>query len=194
MGDYIALAQRTDRQLVEAYKAGDPRAFAHIVKRHTPRLVRIARRYARSEEDMQDIVQEALFRASRNMHTYRSEATLSTWLHRLVMNSGYDHVAAARKRFRDVSLDDGAQGAHEANPLLAHDPTGSIDRDIVLRQAIEALPEAQRKALLLIDVAGLTIERAACEMGVKPGTVKSRRSRARESVFKAVGPRAATGA
>ncbi|SDM02286.1 RNA polymerase sigma-70 factor, ECF subfamily [Corynebacterium mycetoides] len=177
----------TDQQLVEAYKAGDPHAFAHIVRRHKPRLAYIARRYAKNEQDTQDILQEALFKASRKMHTYRAEATLSTWLHRLVMNTGYDHMAAGRKRMRDISIDDTDRVSVDANPLLAHDPTTGVERAIVLRQAIEALPTAQRTALLLIDVAGLTVERAAREMGVKPGTVKSRRSRARQAVAKAVG-------
>ncbi|QPK83253.1 sigma-70 family RNA polymerase sigma factor [Corynebacterium qintianiae] len=179
--------ERTDQQLVEAYKAGDPHAFAQIVRRHKPRLAYIARRYARNEQDTQDILQEALFKASRSMHTYRSEAALSTWLHRLVMNTGFDHVAATRKRLRDVSIDDTERVSADVNPLLSHDPTAGVDRAIVLRQAIEALPAAQRTALLLIDVAGLTVERAAREMGVKPGTVKSRRSRARDAVAKAVG-------
>lgn len=183
---YAAAIEHTDQQLVEAYKAGDARAFAQIVHRHTPRLNYVARRYARNEQDMQDIVQEALFRASKKMHSYRSEAKLSTWLHRLVMNTGYDHLQAARKRARDVSIDDTEHASSDANPLLAHDPTSAVDRGIVLRQAIEALPAAQRDALLLIDVVGLTVQRAAREMGVRPGTVKSRRSRARDAVAKAV--------
>ncbi|MCT1412932.1 sigma-70 family RNA polymerase sigma factor [Corynebacterium sanguinis] len=182
----------SDQQLVEAYKAGDPQAFAAIVRRHKPRLAYIARRYARNEQDTQDILQEALFKASRNMHTYRSEATLSTWLHRLVMNSGYDYMAAGQKRMRDVSIDDTERVSADANPMLAHDPTPAVDRAIVMRQAIEALPAAQRTALLLIDVAGLTVENAAREMGVKPGTVKSRRSRARDAVLKAVNEREST--
>lgn len=180
--------ERTDQELVEAYKAGDPHAFAQIVRRHRPRLAYVAKRYARNEQDTQDIVQEALFRAARKMHTYRCEATLSTWLHRLVMNSGYDHMMAGRKRLRDVSIDDTDGVPVEINQLLAHDPTPAVDGAIVLRQAIEALPAAQRRALLLIDVAGLTVERAARELGVRPGTVKSRRSRARTAVAAAVRP------
>ena len=108
------------------------------------------------------------------------------------MNSGYDYMAAGQKRMRDVSIDDTERVSADANPMLAHDPTPAVDRAIVMRQAIEALPAAQRTALLLIDVAGLTVENAAREMGVKPGTVKSRRSRARDAVLKAVNERDTT--
>ncbi|WP_291314463.1 sigma-70 family RNA polymerase sigma factor [Corynebacterium sp. UBA2622] len=180
--------QRSDQQLVEAYMGGDPRAFAAIVQRHKTRLTYVARRYSRNENDVEDILQEALFKASRNMHTYRAEATLSTWLHRLVMNTGFDHVRASHKRRRDVSIDDDERVSADANPALAHDPTAHLDRAIVVRQALASLPEAQRRALLLIDVAGLTIDRAAAEMGVQPGTVKSRRARARVALTRAMEP------
>ncbi len=165
---------------------GDPRAFAAIVQRHKARLLFVARRYSRNEHDVQDILQEALFRASRNLHTYRSEATLSTWLHRLVMNSGYDHVKASRKRTRDVSIDDEQALSTDANPYLAYDPTAHLARTITLRQALLNLPATQRRALLLIDVAGYSVDHAATEMGVPPGTVKSRRARARTALARAV--------
>ncbi|MDY5785688.1 sigma-70 family RNA polymerase sigma factor [Corynebacterium sp.] len=182
-----------DRALVAAYMSGDPRAFATIVQRHKTRLTFIARRYSRNENDVEDILQEALFKASRSMHTYRSESTLSTWLHRLVMNTGFDHAKAARKRSRDVSIDDTERISADANPALAHDPTTHLDRSIVMRQAIEALPEAQRRALLLIDVAGMSVEHAAAEMGVQPGTIKSRRARARVALAQVMSSRDAAG-
>ncbi|WP_342318738.1 sigma-70 family RNA polymerase sigma factor [Corynebacterium mayonis] len=168
-----------DNKLVEAYMGGDPRAFAAIVQRHKPRLVYIARRYSRNENDVEDILQEALFKASRSMHTYRHESTLSTWLHRLVMNCGFDHAKARRRREGEVSIDDDRRISVDANLSLAHDPMSHLDRAILVRQALADLPEAQRLALLLIDVAGLTVDNAAAEMGVQPGTVKSRRARAR---------------
>ncbi|WP_019193566.1 sigma-70 family RNA polymerase sigma factor [Corynebacterium timonense] len=183
MSDTTA-AQRSDQQLVEAYMGGDPRAFAAIVQRHKTRLTYIARRYSRNENDVEDILQEALFKASRSMHTYRADSTLSTWLHRPVMNTGFDHVRAADKRSRDVSLDDGECNA-DANPALAHDPMTHLDRTILVRQALATLPAAQREALLLIDVMGLSIDSAAGEMGVQPGTVKSRRARARAALAQA---------
>lgn len=164
---------------------GDPRAFAAIVQRHKARLTYIARRYSRNDNDVEDILQEALFKASRSMHTYRAESTLSTWLHRLVMNTGFDHVRATGKRSRDVSLDDEGEFNAEANPALAHDPMRHLDRTILVRQALAALPATQREALLLIDVMGLSIDTAAAKMGVQPGTVKSRRARARAALAQA---------
>ncbi|WP_394281766.1 sigma-70 family RNA polymerase sigma factor [Corynebacterium sp.] len=171
----------TDAELVDKYNAGHARAFTEIVQRHHQRLTYTARRYARNDQDVQDIVQEALFRAARNMHSFRQESSLSTWLHRLVINAGHDHMVR-RQRSTHISLDDDEKINQDANPLLAHDPTPNVERAIVLREVMSCLPVAQRRALLLIDVAGLTIERAAREMGVQPGTVKSRRARARQAL------------
>ncbi|WP_018298171.1 RNA polymerase sigma factor [Corynebacterium lubricantis] len=172
----------TDQELINAFNLGEARAFSIIVERHRPRLLPVARRYAKNEHDAQDILQEALFKAACNLQGFRNEATLSTWLNRLVMNSGYDHIKH-RRRIAHLSLDD-AKLNTDSNPALGHDPISQLDRVIMLRQIMGRLPAAQRRAILLIDVAGLTVERAAREMGVRPGTIKSRRARGREALHK----------
>lgn len=180
------MPHRTDTQLAHDYIAGDTRAFNVIVLRHRQRMYYVARNYARNEHDAQDIVQDALFRASRNMHTYRGEAKLSTWLHRTVTNAALDHQRRMARRAPAISFDDGDVMGQEKNRFLAHDPTDTLEQFLELRKAVALLPAAQRRALLLIDVYGLTVERAADHLGVKPGTVKSRRHRARETVAAAL--------
>ena len=174
--------EKTDKALVKDYVAGDHQAFAIIVHRHRKRMLAVARRYARNEHDAQDIVQDALFKASRNMHTFRSESALTTWLHRLVLNAGYDHAKRADNKRQHTSLDDSEKINHDSNRYLAHDPLGNLDRLLALRQAMGQLPAAQRRALMLIDVAGYSINSAATHLGVRPGTVKSRRNRARRAL------------
>lgn len=179
--------EKTDKALVEQYVAGDHQAFAIIVQRHRKRMMAVARRYARNEHDAQDIVQDALFKASRNMHTFRSEAALTTWLHRLVLNAGYDHAKRADNKRQHASLDDTERFNQDTNRYLAHDPLGNLDRLLALRQAMGQLPAAQRRALMLIDVAGYSINSAANHLGVRPGTVKSRRNRARQALSESMG-------
>lgn len=177
----------SDSALVNDYIGGDGDAFAEIVERHQQRMMVIARRYARNEHDAQDILQDALFKASRNMHTFRSEAALTTWLHRLVLNAGFDHAKRADNKRQHVSIDDEEGVSQDASRYLAHDPLANLDRVLALRQILEKLPAAQRRALLLIDVAGLSVDKAARELGVRPGTVKSRRHRAREVLVEMIG-------
>ena len=177
-------AQRawSDEALAAEYLKGDVRAFEAIVDRHTPRLIAVARRNARNHHDAQDIVQEALLKASLNMHTFRSEAALATWLYRLVVNAGHDHAKRAENKRRHLSLDDEDTMVPAMINAAAYAPFQNFDRIMALRQILAKMPSAHRRALMRIDVQGLTVNTAARELGVAPGTVKSRRHRAREMI------------
>lgn len=172
----------SDEALAAAYLKGDVRAFAAIVDRHTPRLIAVARKNARTHQDAQDIVQEALLKASLHMHTFRSEAALATWLCRLVINAGYDHAKRADNKRRHLSLDDEDTMGPGIVTAAAYTPLAHFDRIMALRQILAKMPSANRRALMLIDVQGFSINNAARKLGVAPGTVKSRRHRAREMI------------
>lgn len=182
-----AYSDLADRALVAAYLAGDERAFEAIVNRHHRVMRRLAWRYARNEQDAQDIMQEALLKASTHMHTYRAEAKFSTWLYRLVLNAGFDHYKRAENKRQHLSIDD-EDLPQDARKFLAHDPLKNFNRMLGLRQTLAALPAENVHALLLIDVAGHSINHAARELGVRPGTVKSRRHRARDMLLDLIEP------
>lgn len=173
----------SDQELVDAYIAGDHKAFSAIVERHRARLISVARRYTSNDYDAQDVVQEALLRASRKMRSYRSEAKLSTWLHRLVMNSGYDYLNHRANR-KNASLD--AVIEADRNALLGHDPSRYIDDRLLLEQAMQLLRPDQREAVYLTDIAGFPVADVADKQGVRPGTIKSRRARAKDVMREAL--------
>nr|WP_152823035.1 MULTISPECIES: sigma-70 family RNA polymerase sigma factor [unclassified Corynebacterium] len=172
----------SDSQLVGEYLAGEAAAFAEIVARHGARLLRVARRYGRNEHDAHDILQEALLRASQNLHTFRRECTLGTWLYRLVANSGYDF--AHHRRLREVPALDDDRTPRDADVRLAYEPLSAIDTHLVLRAALDRVHPDQAAALVLIDAAGYSVARAAEMAGVRPGTIKSRRARAKATLRK----------
>ncbi|MBI8999824.1 sigma-70 family RNA polymerase sigma factor [Corynebacterium sp. CCM 9185] len=168
-----------DGSLVDAYIDGDDTAFSEIVRRHRARLWRVARRYARSDDEADDIVQDALLRASRHLSKLRGDSALTTWLHRLVVNSGYDHLGVSFRRNEFTTLD----ASEVAYRLLGtEEPFGQIDLELTLREAIGKLPEDQRQAILLVDLADLPVDEVATIMNIRPGTVKSRRARARAAL------------
>lgn len=177
---------KTDQQLVYSYVAGDGGAFTEIVHRYRKRLLWVARRYGTNEEDAHDILQEAFLKASRNLHKFRAEAALSTWLYRLVMNAGYD-FAYHRSRREVAALDDGTV-PHELNVRLSYDPVPRIDLLLLLRQALSTLRADQCTALLLVDLGGYPVSHVARVQGVRPGTVKSRRGRAKECLREILQP------
>ena len=183
-GGFLVSAQPTDRELVDAFIGGDTKAFSAIVEKHRARLTAMARRYTRNDDDAQDIVQEALLKASCNMASYRHDAALSTWLHRLVMNSGYDFLNHRSNR-ENASLD-AEIIEDDRNYALAHNPNENLAERITVAQAMETLRQDQREALYLTDIAGYPIDTVAKVQGVAPGTVKSRRARARQVLRAAI--------
>lgn len=170
----------SDTQLVHKFISGDTAAFSIIIKRHERHMLRAAQKYGRKPEDTQDILQEALFRASRNMHRYRAEAALGTWLHKLVLNSGFDW--ATHKTQIEFPVLDEPDSDLDKDPRLSTDPLGYLDVALTIRQAVDQLHPDQRMALILVDLGGYSVEDVATLEGIKVGTVKSRRSRAREQL------------
>lgn len=165
----------TDNALVSNYVSGDERAFAEIVHRYHHSLWWTARRYAPTDIDAQDILQEAYFKAALNLRHYRAEASLKTWLHQLVRNAGYDY---RKHRYRNVEIaliDDASADL----PHPSHDPLSALDLTLSLASALSRLNEQQRAVLIMVDILGYTIYHTARELKISDGTLKSRRSRAK---------------
>ncbi|MGI9124399.1 MAG: sigma-70 family RNA polymerase sigma factor, partial [Mycobacterium sp.] len=83
---------RTDAELLRAHAAGDPFAFEELIHRHRVRLHRVARRASSSAEDADDALQEALLSAHRGARSFRNDATVGSWLHRIVVNACRDRL------------------------------------------------------------------------------------------------------
>lgn len=177
--------QITDSALIDAYLGGDGKAFSAIVHRHRSRLTHVARKYANNEMDVQDIVQEAFFKASVSLAKYRGEAQLSTWLHRLVKNAGYDFLNHRSQR-ESPTLDSGAYDP-DRNPALAYDTEEEVDAQILVSDALATLRPEHREVLYLTDILGYSLSDVAEIQGVRPGTIKSRRSRAKETLRVTIG-------
>lgn len=167
----------SDVDLVQAYLGGDCRAFGEIVRRHHQKLLWVARRYGHNEDDAHDIVQEALFKASTSLHQYRCEAALGTWLYRLVANQGFDFLR--HRSQRETPIIDSGDVRADANPLLMATERRDIDLRLLLKHALQKLDSKQQAAMVLVDLLGHSVTTAAQLQGVAPGTIKSRRARAR---------------
>lgn len=165
--------QLNEATLIQLYLDGDQKAFNKLIQGHMTKLLYVARRYAPTGTDPQDILQVALWNASRNLHKFRQECALSTWLYRLVVNAAYD-CARKQSRFTYECLENIEDQGIEQD----------IELSVELSIALDALSQEQREAIILVDVIGTTIEGVAQYQGVRPGTVKSRRARARKALQK----------
>ena len=178
MESTTAYSELDDRELMKAHVDGDPGAFAEIVRRHRDRLWAVALRTLGDPEEAADAVQDALISAFRSAASYRGDAAVTTWLHRVVVNACLDRVRR-RKARPQVALPDDL-----ANQPDVADPHDRLDESLIaldVREALQTLPADQRAAIVLVDILGHSVDDAAAILGIPNGTVKSRcfRGRAR---------------
>ncbi len=192
-----ATADLTDQDLIERALARDPEAFRTIMTRHNQRLFRIARAVVRNDSVAEDVVQEAYLRAFEHLDTFRGDASLATWLHRVVLNEALGRLRRSATR-REVPLPTDGAGAeivpfpHAANP---DDPERSVAQRQILRlveEAADALPEDFRLVFTARVIEAMSVEETATLLGINPKTVRSRLHRARQllrqQIDRKVGP------
>ena len=175
--------QADDRELVARFLARrDEEAFRALFRRHSPRLLAMARRLVGGGRgDAEDVVQDAWTRALRQLDRFEWRSTLATWLQSIVIN-------CARERWRSnarlpaessVAIEDAIGGGG-----VVHDGARTLDaaQAIDLDRAIASLPPGYREILVLHDVEGYTHEEIAALCGIAPGTSKSQLFHARRAL------------
>ena len=182
----IGLGAKTDDQaLIAAYRAGDDAAFARIHERYGAALERYARKVlGRSSQHAEDVVQEAMLRASRALRRDDRHIELRPWLYRLTRNTALDELA--RVRTDSVDLDD-AEGWGALRAPASTEPEAVVERRANVRDLLgdmATLPAQQRHALLRREVDGLSHAALAAELGVSPQATKNLVHRARTNLVK----------
>jgi RNA polymerase sigma factor (sigma-70 family) len=174
-----------DQQLIAAYRAGDDAAFTQIHERHHAALERYARKIlGRSGEHAEDVVQEAMLRASRALRRDDRHIELRPWLYRLTRNTSLDELA--RVRTDSVDLDD-AEAWGVLRAPESSEPEAVVERRGRVRDLLgdmASLPAQQRHALLRREVDGVSHAALAVELGVSPQATKNLVHRARTNLVK----------
>jgi RNA polymerase sigma-70 factor (ECF subfamily) len=161
-----------DSALLRRHADGDPDAFAELVRRHHGRMWAIALRTLGDREEAADAEQDALLSAYRAAGSFRGDARVSTWLHRIVVNACLDRVRRRQARPTVALPPDDAVA--EPTDAIAH-----RELTVDLETALAQLPVEQRLALVLVDVYGYRVDEVAAILDVAPGTIKSRCARGR---------------
>jgi RNA polymerase sigma-70 factor, ECF subfamily len=178
----------TDDALIAAHRDGDPEAFGVLFGRHRDRLWAVALRTTGNPEDAADALQEAMISAFRRADSFRGDALVTTWMHRVVVNACLDRLRRNKVRAtrplpddleehagRGALLSAGHDGDPEAQAVLA-------DRRRAVLAALDQLPAEQKAAVVLVDLEGYPVDEAARMLDCPPGTVKSRCSRGRSKL------------
>jgi RNA polymerase sigma-70 factor (ECF subfamily) len=190
-----------EEQLLDRLRAGDEAAYEELVRAYTPRLLALARRFVGSEEDARDVIQDAFLSAFRSLDRFHGDARLSTWLHRIVVNTALMKLRTRRRKPEEpiepllpAFLSDG----HHAETFAAWQTpvdeavSRAETRDLV-RRHIDDLPETYRTVLLLRDIEGLSTEETARVLDTTPNAVKIRLHRARQALRTLLAPLLAPG-
>jgi RNA polymerase sigma-70 factor (ECF subfamily) len=185
----------TDEKLVRLAKQGDTRAFGKLMLRYQNKIYRLSRRMTETDEDAEDVLQDAFIKAFRKLSTFKERSKFSTWLYRITVNIAL--MKLRRRKLSTVSL---------SEPVETEDST--IQRDIengspdpleklvgmesaeILDKAIAGLRPNYRAVFVLRHVEGLSTRETANVLNIDVPAVKSRLHRARRELkVRLLGPR-----
>ena len=183
-----------DQALVERAQKGEHKAFELLVSKYQRRLTRLLSRFIKDEHEVNDVAQEALIKAYRALPNFRGESAFYTWLYRIGINTAKNYlVSQGRRAPTSTSFD-----SEEAETFEDGDQLRDIntpERLMMTRQigetvedAMAALPEELRTAIMLRELEGLSYEEIAGIMECPIGTVRSRIFRAREAIAERLRP------
>jgi RNA polymerase sigma-70 factor (ECF subfamily) len=182
--------QITDEEVVARVVAGDRALFEILMRRHNQRIYRAVRAVLRSDDEVEDVMQQAYVNAFEHLSQFAGEAKFSTWLTRIALNEA---LAGRRKRARFPG-----EGDDEVtiSLVVSNDPdpeqqAAASELREVMEREIAALPDSFRVVIMLRDVEGLsTAETAAC-LGISEDLVKTRLHRGRgllrDNLYRRVG-------
>jgi RNA polymerase sigma-70 factor (ECF subfamily) len=179
-----------DAELLERLRAGEDAAFEELVRANAGRLLAVARRYMKSEEDAQDVVQEAFLSAFRSLDRFEGGSRLSTWLHRIAVNAALMKLRTRRRKPEEPIEDLLPRFREDGRPLrpaipwrpLPDDLLGQKELRDLVQACVDSLPESYRHVLLLRDIEEFDTEETAEILGISPNAVKTRLHRARQAL------------
>ena len=180
--------ERTDAELIDAVIKGDAASFEPLIIRYQPRVFATARRYARRESEVEDIVQEVFIKAFQKLGGFRGEAPFEHWLMRLAIRTCYDFLRA-HQRNRETAFTELSPPEIDWLDHYVADPDGASEHADAARQLIErvmaSLSPPARLVITLLEIEERFWSRKLAEItGWSVPLVKVRAFRARAEMKK----------
>lgn len=179
----------TDSELISAVLNGDAASFEPLIKKYQPRVFATARRYARRESEIEDIVQEIFLKAFTKLKSFRGDAPFEHWLMRLAVRTCYDFLRG-HQRNRETAFTELTEPETEWLDRFVVQPSGadenaSAARDLVNR-ILEHLSPPARLVITLLEIEERSVKEIAALTGWSVPLVKVRAFRARAEMRKIV--------
>jgi RNA polymerase sigma-70 factor (ECF subfamily) len=174
--------ERTETDLIAAVLKGDTASFEPLVRKYSPRLFATARRYARRESEVEDIVQEIWVKAFQKLHSFRREAPFEHWLMRLAVHTCYDSLRA-HQRNREANFSDLSQPEEDwLERFVTENSTAAEDAEAarqLVGRVLEQLSPPARLVITLLEIEEHSVKQIAGLTGWSVTLVKVRAFRAR---------------
>jgi RNA polymerase sigma-70 factor (ECF subfamily) len=185
-----------ESKLLERLRDGDEGAYEELVRLHGGRMLSVAKRMLRNEDDARDAVQDAFLSAFRAIDRFEGGSRIGTWLHRIVVNAALMKLRTRRRKPEEPLdpllprfLDDGhMERPAQAWAVRSDEALERRELRQLVLDHIADLPETYRTILLLRDVEGLDTEETAEALGISRGAVKTRLHRARQALRELLDP------
>jgi RNA polymerase sigma-70 factor (ECF subfamily) len=190
MTETAAPSPADETTLLARLQAGDEQAFEELVRMHGGRMLAVARRFVRNEDDARDVVQAAYLSAFRSISQFEGQCLISTWLHRIVVNTALMRLRSQRRK-PETSIEDLLPVFQEDGHHVELFPDVSLRADEALvreemlatvRACIQRLPDNYRDILILRDLENVSTSEVAALLSMTPTAVKVRLHRARQAL------------
>jgi RNA polymerase sigma-70 factor (ECF subfamily) len=173
--------------LIQRCLQGDQHAWDLIVRQYWRKVFNVAYKFVGKHDEAEDLTQDIFLKIFRSLDTFDRRANFQTWLISVSRNLCIDHYRSVRKERetidRGVDASDLSPATPEPGPIAALEQR---DRVVLLRQAMAALPETLRTAVLLRDIQELSYQEIADKLRLPEGTVKSRINRGRTELARQI--------
>src|SRR5258705_9231696 len=173
--------------LIQRCLRGDQAAWEQIVKQHWRKVFNVAYKFVGKHDQAEDLTQDIFLKIFKSLDTFDRRANFQTWLISISRNLCIDHYRSVRKERetidRDVDANELSPVSREIGPVAALEQR---DRVMLLRQAMSALPETLRTAVLMRDIQELSYQEIADALRLPEGTVKSRINRGRTELARPI--------
>jgi RNA polymerase sigma-70 factor (ECF subfamily) len=181
--------ERSESELIAAVLTGDAASFEPLVRKYSPRLFATARRYARREGEVEDIVQEIWLKAYQKLGSFRGDAPFEHWLMRLAVRTCYDFLRA-HQRNREAAFTDLSEPEKDWLERFVTEPDTAADSAEAARQLVrrilEQLSPPARLIITLLEIEDRSVREIAELTGWSVPLVKVRAFRARAEMRKAL--------
>lgn len=184
-----SVPEPTDKDLIAEVLEGNTESFEPLVMKYQARVFALARRYARREDEVEDIVQTVFLKAYSKLSSYRGDAPFEHWLMRTATYTCYDFLRK-HQRNREWNASDLSDEENDWFENIGEESSAEIDREAALtlvNKLLDGLKPEDRHIITLLELESRTIKEIAELTGLSESNVKVKAHRAREKMRGSLG-------